>query len=56
MPRMRSRRLSPHAATPEQMFRAVAVGLVFAMMLVWTLRQTPAGATEAPANQIVANR
>jgi len=56
MPRTRKRRSSPHAATPEQMLRAVAVGLAFAMILVWTLRQTPAGATEAPANQIVANR
>jgi hypothetical protein len=56
MPRTRSRRLSPYAATPGQMFRAVAVGLAFAMMLVWTLRQTPAGATEALASQIVANR
>ena len=37
-----------------QMFRALSFGAAFALALAWMLRETPAGATQAPAVQILA--
>jgi hypothetical protein len=56
MSQSRKRRLARPVATPSQMFRALSMGAAFALMLAWTLRDQPAGATPAPDTQIVASR
>jgi hypothetical protein len=54
MSKVRSRRFRGPVITTAQMFRALSLGAVFALALAWTLRETPAGAAQAPAVQILA--
>jgi hypothetical protein len=52
MPEVRKRLLRP-VATRGQMFRAISLAAAFAVVLAWTLKDTPAGAAPT-APQIVA--
>ena len=51
-----SSRVRGPVVTMAQIFRALSLGAAFAFALAWTLRDTPAGAAQAPAVQILAIR
>jgi hypothetical protein len=56
MLKIRRRRFRGPVVTMAQMFRALSLGAAFALALAWTLRETPAGAAQAPTVQILAIR
>jgi hypothetical protein len=56
MSKVRRRRFRGPVVTIAQMFRALSLGAAFAFALAWTLRDTPAGAAQAPTVQILAIR
>jgi hypothetical protein len=56
MLKIRYRRYRGPVVTTAQMVRALSLGAAFAFALAWTLRETPAGATQAAAAQILAVR
>jgi hypothetical protein len=56
MSKVRRRRFRGPVVTIAQMFRALSLGAAFAFALAWTLRDTPAGAAQAPVVQILAFR
>jgi hypothetical protein len=56
MLKVRNRRFRGPVVSTAQVVRALSLGAVFACALAWTLRESPAGASQAPTAQMLAVR